>query len=74
MKLESTYGDDPVATVILNNLLEYVSSSRFRPQKDALAPKRTAAKEVAPAPLPAPLEDEEELPAAVQSSAPGQVT
>jgi hypothetical protein len=40
MKLESAYGDDPVATILLNNLLDYLGSSRFRPQKDALAPRR----------------------------------
>jgi len=66
MKLESAYGDDPVATVILNNLLDYVTSTRFRPQKDALAPKRSTAKEPASVPLPSPpLEDDEALPITV---------
>jgi hypothetical protein len=41
LKLESGYGDDPVATVLLNNLIGYLGSTRFRPQKDALAPRRT---------------------------------
>lgn len=45
LKLESTYGDDPVATVIFNNLLAYVTGNRFRPQKDALAPKRNSNRE-----------------------------
>ncbi len=40
LKLESAFGDDPVATVLMNNLIRYVTSSRFRPQKDALAPRR----------------------------------
>jgi hypothetical protein len=40
LKLESAFDDDPVATVLLHNLLAYLGSSRFRPQKDALAPRR----------------------------------
>ncbi|HEU4751640.1 MAG TPA: hypothetical protein VFU47_00950, partial [Armatimonadota bacterium] len=47
LKLESAYGDDPVATVLLNNLIHYLGSSRFRPQKDALAPRRARAERVA---------------------------
>ncbi|MCC2673032.1 MAG: glycoside hydrolase family 2 [Armatimonadetes bacterium] len=45
MKVESGYGDDPVATVLLNNLLGYVAGHRFKPQKDALAPRRAASRE-----------------------------
>jgi hypothetical protein len=45
MKLESSFSEDPVATVLFNNLLQYVNSSRFRPQKDALAPRRAAPRE-----------------------------
>lgn len=41
-KLESSFGDDPVATVILHNLIRYVGSSRFRPTKDALLRKPAA--------------------------------
>ncbi len=40
MRLESAYGDDPVSTIILNNLLRYITGSRFRPQKDARAASR----------------------------------
>lgn len=39
-KLESAFGDDPVATVLLHNLIGYLGSSRFRPQKDAFGPRR----------------------------------
>jgi len=40
LKLESGFGDDPVATVLVHNLLGYMASHRFRPQKDAMAPRR----------------------------------
>lgn len=40
LRLESTYGDDPVATILMNNMLNYMAGSRFRPQKEALAPPR----------------------------------
>ena len=39
---QADYGDDPVATVLFNNMIAYITSSRFRPQKDALAPPRRA--------------------------------
>src|SRR5207253_6000009 len=42
LKLESGFGDDPVATVLLHNLIGYLGSSRFRSQKDALEPRKTA--------------------------------
>lgn len=45
MKLESTFSEDPVATVLFHNLIQYVNSSRFRPQKDALAPRRAASRD-----------------------------
>lgn len=41
LKLESAFGDDPVATVLLHNLVGYLGASRFRPGKDALAPPPT---------------------------------
>jgi hypothetical protein len=41
LKLESAFGDDPVATILVHNALAYVASHRFRPQKDALAPRRS---------------------------------
>jgi glycosyl hydrolase family 2 len=44
LKLESAFGDDPVATIILHNLLQHVGSARFRPLKDALAPARRTAR------------------------------
>lgn len=40
LMLESAFGDDPVATVLMHNLVRYLESSQFRPQKDALAPRR----------------------------------
>lgn len=33
-KLESAFGDDPVATILLQNLIAYLMSSRFRPVKE----------------------------------------
>jgi len=49
LKLESAFGDDPVATVLVHNLLGYLTSTRFRPQKDALAPRKGARSEPEPA-------------------------
>ncbi|HTE20661.1 MAG TPA: glycoside hydrolase family 2 TIM barrel-domain containing protein [Armatimonadota bacterium] len=39
-KLESGFGDDPVATILMHNLLRYSASAQFRPKKDALASRR----------------------------------
>jgi hypothetical protein len=41
LRLESAFGDDPVATVLVHNLLRYLASQQFRPQKDALEPRRS---------------------------------
>ena len=34
LKLESAFGDDPVATILLQNLIAFLFSSRFQPKKD----------------------------------------
>jgi hypothetical protein len=33
LKLEGAFGDDPVATILLQNLIAYLKSPRFRPEK-----------------------------------------
>jgi hypothetical protein len=48
LKLESAFGDDPVATVLVHDLLGYIGSSRFRPQKDVLAAPARRNREPAP--------------------------
>lgn len=40
LRLDLAFGDDPVATVLLRNLLRYLVSRQFQPTKNALAPKR----------------------------------
>jgi hypothetical protein len=59
LKLESAFGDDPVATVLLRNLIGYLISHRFKPTRDLLArpPRRTPAgpPESGPSPEAAPI-------------------
>lgn len=43
LNLESAF-DDPVATILLHSLMAHLTSSRFRPRKDALAEPRQAAR------------------------------
>jgi hypothetical protein len=55
LKLESAFGDDPVATILLQNLIRYLTSSRFQPTRDIRAsrPRRsTPAPEAVPAASP----------------------
>jgi hypothetical protein len=37
LKLESAFCDDPVATILLQNLIAYLTSSRFKPKRDIRA-------------------------------------
>lgn len=37
LKLESAFGDDPVASIILQNLITYLFSPRFQPKKELTA-------------------------------------
>jgi len=65
LKLESAFGDDPVATILLHNLVSYVGGNRFRPQKDALAVRKpTRAVSRGPAAGPAVAGPSEPLPEA----------
>jgi hypothetical protein len=64
LRVESGYGDDPVATILTHNMLRHMASKRFRPQKDALAPRRSGRVEAPP---------EEEVKAGVVPSATGPV-
>jgi hypothetical protein len=34
LKLEESFGDDPVATILLQNLIRYLMSPRFKPEKE----------------------------------------
>jgi hypothetical protein len=43
LKLESAFGDDPVATVIMQNLIAHLFSPRFQPKKDLHAGSRVPA-------------------------------
>jgi hypothetical protein len=55
LKLESAFGDDPVAPIQLQNLLRYLTSSRFKPTRDirAARPRRSSpASEPVPAVAP----------------------
>jgi hypothetical protein len=53
-KLESAFGDDPVATILLQNFIRYLVSARFRPTKDLHARRaRSSAAPPASAPVPA---------------------
>lgn len=36
LKLESSYGDDPVSTILLQNLIRYLTSRHFQPTRDLL--------------------------------------
>ncbi|MFN3648988.1 MAG: glycoside hydrolase family 2 protein [Armatimonadota bacterium] len=45
LRLHNGFGDDPVATVLLHDAIRYLGSSRFRPQRDAFARRRTAIRE-----------------------------
>jgi hypothetical protein len=51
LKLESAFGDDPVATILLQDLIAHLMSPRFQPKKDlhARAPRAPRA-EAAPRP------------------------
>jgi Glycosyl hydrolases family 2, sugar binding domain/Glycosyl hydrolases family 2, TIM barrel domain/Glycosyl hydrolases family 2 len=51
LKLESAFGDDPVATILLQNLIRHLFSSRFAPTKNLHARRARAG---APAEEPAP--------------------
>jgi glycosyl hydrolase family 2 len=41
LKLESAFGDDPVATLLMQNLIAYLFSPRFQPRKDLHAAPST---------------------------------
>ena len=34
LRLESAFGDDPVATLLMQNLIAYLTSPRFKPKRD----------------------------------------
>ena len=40
LKLESAFGDDPVATLLMQNLIAYLFSPRFQPKKEVHAGTR----------------------------------
>ena len=42
LKLESAFGDDPVATILLQNFIRYLTSPRFLPTKDLHARRARA--------------------------------
>ena len=51
LRLESAFGDDPVATILLQDLIAYLMSPRFQPKKDLHArATRAARSEAAPRP------------------------